>query len=74
MQLGEELESLRCEREKHLSELSATAEERNQLQGEIRNNASEQAGNVQNLQRELQTVTEERDQLKRDIEENVELV
>lgn len=74
MQLGEELESLRCERERHLTELSAATEERNRLQEATRSKASEQAENVQNLQMELQTVREERDQLKQDMEENVELV
>lgn len=74
MQLGEDLESLCCEREGHLSELTGTTEERNQLQEAISSKDSEQAENVQNLQIELQTVKEERDQLKRDMEENVELV
>ncbi|KAF4075058.1 hypothetical protein AMELA_G00230190 [Ameiurus melas] len=74
VQLGEELESLRCERERHLLELTATTAERNQLQETIRSKVSEQAEDVQNLQVELQTITEERDQLKRDLEENVELM
>lgn len=71
MQLGEDLESLRCEREGHLSELKAATEERNQLQEAIH---TKDAETVQNLQTELQTLKEERDQLKRDMEENVELV
>ncbi|XP_053471518.1 centromere-associated protein E isoform X3 [Ictalurus furcatus] len=74
VQLGEELESLRCERERHLLELTATTAQRNQLQETIHSKVSEQAENVQNLQVELQTITEERDQLKRDMEENVELM
>ncbi|XP_017313628.1 centromere-associated protein E isoform X3 [Ictalurus punctatus] len=74
VQLGEELESLRCERERHLLELTATTAERNQLQETIHSKVSEQAENVQNLQVELQAITEERDQLKRDLEENVELM
>lgn len=74
MQLGEDLESLRCERERHLSELTTTAEQRNQLQEAIHSKDSEQAENVQNLQAELQTIKEERDQLMKDMEENVELV
>ncbi|XP_034156118.2 centromere-associated protein E isoform X2 [Pangasianodon hypophthalmus] len=69
-----ELESLRCERERHLSELTAATEERNQLQEAIHSKISEQSELVQNLQTELQTVKEERDQLKRDMEENVELM
>ncbi|XP_060754645.1 centromere-associated protein E isoform X2 [Neoarius graeffei] len=74
VQLGEDLESLRCERERHLSELTTTAEQRNQLQEAIHSEDSEQAENVQNLQAELQTIKEERDQLKKDMEENVELM
>lgn len=74
MQLSEELESLRCERERHLSELNATTEERNRLREAIHSKASEEAENIQSLQTELQTVTEERDHLKRETEENTELV
>ncbi|KAI5629562.1 centromere-associated protein E isoform X2 [Silurus asotus] len=74
MQLVEELESLGCERERHLSELATITEERNQLQETICSKESEQAQNVQNLQLELQVLKEERDQLKTDMEENVELM
>lgn len=74
MQSAEELESLRCERDRHQSELSATSEECQQIQETICSNSAEQAENVRNLQTELRAVTEERDQLKRDMEENVELV
>ncbi|MCJ8747829.1 hypothetical protein PDJAM_G00157970 [Pangasius djambal] len=69
-----ELESLRSERERRMSELTAATEERNQLQEAIHSKDSEQAEHVQDLQTELQTVKEERDQLKRDMEENVELM
>lgn len=65
---------LRCEGQKHLSDLTTMAEERNQLQEAIHTKDSEHAENVQNLQIELQTVKEERDQMKIDLEENVELV
>lgn len=74
MQSAEELESLRCERDGHQSELSARNEERDQIQDAICSNSAEQAENVRSLQTELRAVTEERDQLKRDMEENVELV
>ncbi|KAF7689663.1 centromere-associated protein E isoform X1 [Silurus meridionalis] len=74
VQLVEELESLGCERERHLLELTTITEERNQLQEAICSKESEQAQNVQSLQLELQALKEERDQLKTDMEENVELM
>ncbi|KAK2817883.1 hypothetical protein Q7C36_021816 [Tachysurus vachellii] len=72
--LGEELELLRCDGERHLSELTTMTEERNHLQEAVHTKDSEHAEYVQNLQIELQTVKEERDQMKRDMEENVELM
>ncbi|GAA6089757.1 centromere-associated protein E isoform X1 [Tachysurus ichikawai] len=72
--LGGELELLRCDGERHLSELTTMTEERNHLQEAVHTKESEHAEYVQNLQIELQTVKEERDQMKRDMEENVELM
>ncbi|XP_042187524.1 centromere-associated protein E isoform X5 [Oncorhynchus tshawytscha] len=73
MQLNEELESVRAERERLLSEKTDSSQNHAEELEKLRSTVTSLTGERDQLQEILEGVREERNQLKRDLEDNVEM-